>query len=188
MTLDLTLSRTQLIITSTLALVFLLAGLSVIGSRVTPVVAGEPVLLTPARWTAAALARQTRTETDRIYADAEALATLLDAPRTDPVTAMLLAQGIYARQRNGTSATAPARQALIAAAEAAARYAAGTLSERELILIVEEALYRLSRLLAADEPETTGGSLSIQLPDRNGAPRLWTVLLPLVVKRDAHAP
>ena len=183
MTLDITFSRTQLIVTSLLASVLLLAALGMIGSRVTPLVAGEPVLLTPARWTAAGLARAARAETERIYTDASALAALLDGPRADPVAAMLLAQGIYARQRSGTSATAPARQALIAAAEAAAGYAAGTVPEQELILRVEEALYRLSLLLAQDEPTSMGHNLTAQLPNKNGTPRRWTVALPLILSQ-----
>jgi hypothetical protein len=46
---------------------------------------------------------------------------------------MLLAQRLYARHHEGTSATAPVRLALIAAAEAAARYASGA-GERETAL------------------------------------------------------
>ena len=60
---------------------------------------------------------------------------------------MLLAQGIYARQRTGTSATAPARQALIAAAEVSARYASGSLDKEEAFGATVEALGKLERLM-----------------------------------------
>jgi hypothetical protein len=114
-----------------------------LGYWATPVEAGEPILLSPDRWQAQRLARVARAESESVYQDVR----LLDSAAPDPVSAMLLAQGIYARQRTGTSATAPARQALIAAAEVSARYASGSLDKEEAFGATVEALGKLERLM-----------------------------------------
>ncbi len=118
-----------------------------LGYWATPVEAGQPILLSPDRWQAQRLARVARAESESVYRDAEKLVRLLDSAAPDPVSAMLLAQGIYARQRTGTSATAPARQALIAAAEVSARYASGSLDKEEAFAATVEALAKLERLM-----------------------------------------
>ena len=110
--------------TVAVTLLVLLVSFGLLGAAVTRAGA-QAELLTPTRWTAAALARQAQAETSRLLADAEALRDLLEQERPDPVAAMLLAQRLYARHRDGVSATAGARQALIMAAETAARYAVG---------------------------------------------------------------
>ena len=118
-----------------------------LGCWATPIEAGKPILLSPERWQAQRLARVARAESESVYRDAEKLVRLLDSAAPDPVSAMLLAQGIYARQRTGTSATAPARQALIAAAEVSARYASGSLDKEEAFGATVEALGKLERLM-----------------------------------------
>lgn len=93
--------------------VLLLVGLALLGRGVTPVEADSPVVLTPARWAAANLSRQAHAETVRLQRDAGELRALLAGPAgPDPVQALLLAQRLYAGHRQGTSATAGARQAL----------------------------------------------------------------------------
>lgn len=119
--------------------------LFVLGHFVTPVVAQAPQLLTPERWQAAELARKAAAEVVRIDADM----ALLEEDKSEPVSAMLLAQRIYARHREGTSATAPVRLALIAAAEAAARYASGA-ADRDSAL---SALALVASHLALFQPD-----------------------------------
>lgn len=133
-------------------------GLALLGRQVTPVEAGEPVLLSSDRWLAAHLARQARRETIRLYRDAGRLRALLDEPSPDPVSAMLLAQGIYARQRTGTSATATARQSLIVAAETSARYATGALAYNDALSALEEALALLDPLRLPDDLPLDAGA------------------------------
>lgn len=145
MYLDLSANRSILLAALALAALFTLGWL---GYWATPLEDGQPILLSPERWQAQRLARVARQESEAVYRDAEKLVRLLDSPAPDPVTAMLLAQGIYARQRTGTSATAPARQALIAAAEVSARYASGSLDKESALAATVEALGKLERLLA----------------------------------------
>lgn len=129
-----------------LAAVLLLLSLTILGWAVTPWEQGMPVFLSPDRWQAARLARRARAETLLLHRDARALAALLDEAQPDPVAAMLLAQGIYARQRTGTSATAPARQSLITAAEITARYAAGSATRGDALAALNAMLERLEKL------------------------------------------
>lgn len=136
-----------------LLLAALLLSLGVLGHIVSPVEAGRPVLLSWERWQAMALERQVRDETDRLAEDVAALQTLLtpvpganDAIRPDAIRALTLAQRIYTRQRAGAAATAPARQAAIAAAETVARYAAGGAERGAAVQTVNEALGRLHAL------------------------------------------
>ena len=91
--------------------------LLLIGRAASPAVADGPVVLTPDRWQAAALARKAGAEVVRLAADAQSLHDLAARETPDAIRAMLLAQQIYAGHRQGTTATTPARQALIAAAE-----------------------------------------------------------------------
>ena len=109
-----------------LVLVVCLFAFAILGAAVTPAGAQAQVM-TPDRWTAFALARQARTETEALLTDAGALRAMLEQDRPDPVAAMLLAERLYARHNQGTSATGGARQALITAAEATARFAVGEL-------------------------------------------------------------
>lgn len=169
----------QRVVLLSVLLLCLMAGVGVLGSLVTPVEAGEPVLLSPDRWQAATLARKARGETRALHRDAERLLALLNQGAPDPVSAMLLAQGIYARHRTGTSATATARQTLIAAAERAARYAAGSVPLADAILAAEEALRRLQPLL--EQPEaTTPSSVANRAPEVQAQTQF--LFLPLVLK------
>jgi hypothetical protein len=182
MSIELSLTHRHRFVYLGLLLLLGLGGLGLLGHAVTPVEGGTPRLLSPDRWRAAALAREARAETERLHEDADRLLALLDAPQPEPVTAMLLAQGIYARQRTGTSATAPARQALIAAAEAAARYASGTLSEADLVAAVEAAFHRLDLLLAPPAaPESAGPSVAERL-----TVKVWVLYLPLLLREGAR--
>ena len=144
MYLDLSANRYALLGALCLAALFSLGWL---GYWATPIETGQPILLSPDRWQAQRLARVARAESESVYQDAKKLVRLLDNAAPDPVSAMLLAQGIYARQRTGTSATAPARQALIAAAEVSARYASGSLDKEEAFGATVEALGKLERLM-----------------------------------------
>ncbi|MBW7885989.1 MAG: hypothetical protein H3C34_25830 [Caldilineaceae bacterium] len=169
----------QRIVLLVVLLLCLIAGVGVLGTFVTPVEAGEPVLLSPDRWQAATLARKARGETRVLHRDAERLLALLNEGAPDPVSAMLLAQGIYARHRTGTSATATARQTLIIAAELAARYAAGSVPLVDALIAAEEALHRLDPLL--EQPEaTTPSSAANHEPAVQGQAHF--LFLPLVLK------
>ena len=134
-----------------LLLVLLALGLGALGRVVTPMEGGEPQLLSPERWQAQKLARQARAESEALYRDGEQLVELLDQERPDPVRAMLLAQAITARHRQGTPATAPARQALVVAAQVTAHYASGGAERAEAVAALEQALTRLARLLEGAE-------------------------------------
>jgi 1,2-phenylacetyl-CoA epoxidase PaaB subunit len=117
-------------------LIVLLAALLLLGLAgrlVTPASGGEAHLLTPGRWTAYKLQKQARSETKALVRDAARLQAMLENPHPDPVEAMLLAQDIYARRQSGSSATAAARGALVAAAEATVRAAIGEISRDEAI-------------------------------------------------------
>ena len=124
----------------------LLIALYFVGKSVTPVVGGHPDWLTPERWQAARLARLAQAETLELAADLDALATLMDAEMPNPVSAMLLAQAVYAHQRTGTSATATARQAAIVAAEMVARYTAGSADFASAAYALDIAYLRLAPL------------------------------------------
>lgn len=125
--------------------------LAVVGHAVTPVAEGSPLVLTPVRWEAAALARKAGAEIVRLEADGRALSALAAEEPPDAVQAMLLAQRIYAAQRTGTAATATARAALVAAAADVARYAGGGLSRQVAIEAVNAALERIQALHGSGE-------------------------------------
>ena len=129
----------------------LLVGLAVLGHGVSPVEAGRPQVLTPERWLAAALTRQANAEIARLASDAQTLRDTLAKEPPDAIRAMTLAQRIYAAHRTGTAATAPARQTLIAAAEAVARYAAGGLERNTAITALNAALERLRAITPAPD-------------------------------------
>ena len=112
-----------------------LFGLAVLGRFVSPLADDRPQLLTADRWQALALQRQAAAEIQRLTADAQTLRVLAEREHPDAIQALSLAQRLYATQRTGTAATAPARQALIGAAEATARYAAGGLDCAEMLQI-----------------------------------------------------
>lgn len=136
-----------------LLVVGLLVGLALLGRGVTPVVEDAPQILTPERRQAFVLAQRARAEIGRLETDLHALQRLLLAEPPDAVEAMLLAQRIYAAQRDGTAATATARTALIDAAAAVTRYAAGGLSRQAAVEAVNAAVTRL-RALHKDEPQS----------------------------------
>ena len=117
--------------------------LLLIGRAASPSAADGQVVLTPERWQAAALARKAGIEIARLTVDGRALHDLAAGPTPAAIQAMILAQRIYAAHRQGTSATAPARQALIAAAEATARYASGGIPRQTAVDTVNAALERI---------------------------------------------
>lgn len=137
-------------------LVCLLSAVLILGRSVTPVEAGRPQALTPERWQAAALARKAHAEIARLLVDVQTLHTVAAQEPPDAIAAMTLAQRIYAAHRNGTAATAPARQNLITAAETVARYAAGGVERQTALAAVNTALERL-RALAPRPPEQPDG-------------------------------
>lgn len=134
--------------------------LLLIGHAASPAVADGPLLLTPDRWQAAALARKARAEVVRLAADAQSLHDLAARETPDAIRAMLLAQQIYAGHRQGTTATAPARQALIAAAEATARYASGGATRQTAVDAVNTALERVRALGPLNGAESNRGPLA----------------------------
>lgn len=142
-----------------------LVGLGLLGAWATPAEGGRPLLLTPERWAILRLARQARAETAQLQADLVALRRVLATPHPDPVEAMMLAQDVYARHREGTPATAPARQALIQAAAQAARYASGV-GEYSQVL---EALARCEAMLARLEASEYGPGSDLGLSDHVAA-------------------
>lgn len=148
MEIDLGALRTQYKLGLSAALVL---ALLLLGAVVTPVENDRPQLLSPQRWTLAHLARQATAETARLVADAQALHATLAAPAPDPIQTMTLAQRIYVTQRTGTPATAAARQALIEAAAAAARYSAGGLARAAALETVNAALERIRILVGTPD-------------------------------------
>lgn len=118
----------------------LAVALAILGYVVSPQVAGRPVSLSPERWRAVAMERRAAAEIGRLLGDSQALADLLAHEPPDAIRCMTLAQRIYAAHRAGTAVTAPARLALIAAAEALARYAAGGLERNTAIEALNDAL------------------------------------------------
>ena len=145
-----------------------LVGFGVLGRFVTPIEIGNSVLLTPERWQATALARQAAAETRQLQIDATALYELLDDPSSEPVTAMLLAQRIYARHRQGTSATATARNALIDAAAIVAQHIAGSATYDETISAVNKAFVRIEALSSGPPEDDNKSDTSLWL-DPNAA-------------------
>ena len=145
------------------ALLVILIGFGLLGAAVTPVDAqGEPVLLTAGRWTAARLARQANAETEALVEDAAELRRLLESEHPDPIATMLLAQRLYAQHRTGSTATVAARQALIVAAEVAARYAVGAATRQEALDAYHAAMASIEALL----PESS----AIPTPSRQYLP------------------
>lgn len=130
---------------------FLLCGIGLLGRVISPVEAGSPVLLRPEIWQAAALARKAAAETTLIQRDLVQLHALLEAESMQPISAMLLAQRIYANQKNGTSATATARNALIDAAETNARYASGAAKRNDAIQLLTIAQRQADVLVQQEE-------------------------------------
>ena len=124
----------------------LVLALALIGRAVTPTLDAETALLTADLWHATALARRVGAEIVRLDSDARTLRGLAAQDAPDAIQAMLLAQRIYAAHDRGTAATAPARQALIAAAEATARFASGGASRESAVDAVNAALARIQAL------------------------------------------
>jgi hypothetical protein len=132
---------------------WLILVLGLVGHSVTPVLSDKPQVLTPERWEAAALARRASAEITRLQADGEALRAAAAKEPPDAVEAMLLAQRIYAGQREGTAATAGARTAIVDGAAAVARYAGGGLARQAAIDAVNAALVRITALIGQPASE-----------------------------------
>lgn len=142
---------------------FVALALLFVGRAATPVAADNLAILTPDRWQAATMARKAGTEIVRLAADVQALHGLAARETPDAIQAMLLAQRIYAGHRQGTTATAPARQALIAAAEATARYASGGVPRQIAVDAINAALERVRALTPAKGAESNRGPLADDL-------------------------
>lgn len=117
-----------------------------IGARVSPVEAARPVLLTPLRWQLRQVTVQVQGEIRQLVLDAAAVRAELAEENPGAIRALTLAQQVYANQRTGTAATAPARQALTAAAAALARYASGGTERDVAVTAFNMALERLQAL------------------------------------------
>ena len=115
-----------------------------VGAAATP--RGRLVYLTPSRWAAVKLQRRVHGEATRLREDVGALRSAVERGRPSPVDAMMLAERVYAAERTGTSATAPARNAAIRAAEAVVAYAEGTGSRKEAVDAVNLAVELMNRL------------------------------------------
>jgi hypothetical protein len=161
------LTRQNIIVAATAALLALVTVMALLGRAVTPVDAGMAALLTPARWQEYRLARQARGEATLLQQDAMALQALLAARHLEPVAAQLLAQRIYANhQGQGTAVTLPARKALIAAAQDAALAAAGSEPVAQAIDAYNTAKQRIE-LLAQAGPASGIGPGEVGLPSES---------------------
>ena len=128
-------------------LLILLLTFGLVGRFVTPVDAtGLPEYLTPARWTAYKLQKEARKETEMMVRDARRIQAILEKDTPDPVEAMLVAQDVYATYQTGSSATAAARNALIAAAEATVRATVGEIPRDDAVAAYEQAVERINAL------------------------------------------
>ena len=132
-----------------------LIAIGLLGRVVTPRRSGEATWLTPERWQAAALEQRAQAETEILHQDYSDLRQLLEASALDPVDAMLLAQRIYADNRSGTSATAIARQSLIAAAATTAQFASGSAAQSDAVTALNLALSRIEMLSPSPTPVVT---------------------------------
>jgi hypothetical protein len=122
--------------------------LGVTGKYVTPISGDDAQWLTPGRWTAYKLQKQARSETEALVRDTARLQAMLENAHPDPVEAMLLAQDIYATHQSGSSATAAARGALMAAAEATVRAAVGETPRDEAIASFSAVIAHIAPLSA----------------------------------------
>ena len=164
------LTRQNIIVAATAALLALVTVMALLGRAVTPVDAGMAVLLTSARWQEYSLARQARGEAALLQQDARDLQALLAAKHLEPVAAQLLAQRIYANhQAPGTPVTLPARKALIGAAQDAALAAAGSEPVAQAIDAYNVAKQRIELLAEAGPASEIGSGGSGLLPE--GTPR-----------------
>lgn len=125
-----------------LAVLLGLAGLGAVGRFVSPLEDGRPRPMSWADWEAWKARRAFRDDIRRLREDAEALAVLLNGD-PDPVRAQILAERIFARHREGTPLSAPAREALMAAARAAVRWSVGAADRAEAVRAYEEAAARI---------------------------------------------
>ena len=142
-------------------LISVLLFFGLVGRFVTPVFADEPQVLTPSRWTAYKLQKQAYRETRRLIQDAERLNDLLNSETPDPVEAMLVAQDLYATWQSGSSATAAARNALIAAAQATVQAAVGEIPRDEAVAAYNSAIDRIKALSFTDQQESQSSSTTI---------------------------
>ena len=134
-----------------LIMALLLFGL--VGKFVTPVNAvGNPVVLSPVRWTSYKLQKQARKETRSMVRDAQRIQRILESDTPDPVEAMLTAQDIYADYQTGSSATAAARNALTIAAETTVKATIGEIDRDEAVAAYHDAMNRIHALSTTTEP------------------------------------
>ena len=125
-----------------------------VGKFVTPIDAtGEPTWLSPSRWTAYKLQKEASKEAKRLVKDAQRIQRILESSAPDPVEAMLTAQDIYANYQKGSSATAAARNALIAAAQATVRTTIGEIPRDQAIAAYQAALERIDALSVVSRPK-----------------------------------
>jgi len=122
-----------------------LAGLGALGRSVSPVADGRPRPISWADWEAWKTRRAFQAELRRLRQDLEEIAALVQGD-PDPVRAQIAAERIFARHREGTSLSAPAREALMAAARAAVRWSVGAADREEALRAVAEAAARIQAL------------------------------------------
>jgi len=132
--------------------------LCVLGHSVTPVQDNRPQVLTTERWQAAGLARKANAEISQLLRDGQTLRALALQEQPDPIQALTLAQRIYAAHHQGTAATVTARQKLIAAAEAIARYSSGSVARETAVSAVNIALERIQVLAPTPKPSEAPGA------------------------------
>ncbi len=143
-----------------------------VGKSVTPVdAAGDPVTLSPSRWSAYRLQKQARKETQRLVSDAQRIQAILESDTPDPVQAMLVAQDIYADYQTGSSATAAARNALIIAAEATVKATIGEIDRDQAIAAYHAAMERIKALSTVTDPEPS------RIPTQTPVSRLYHPLM-----------
>lgn len=108
-----------------------------------------PVLLSRGAWQILQSQRRTAREAGRMDRDLHMLEAWSVAPQPDPVRSIWMAQRLYSRHRQGTAASAAARQALVKAGETAAAVASGARQPAALAADLAETR-RLLRLLQPD--------------------------------------
>jgi len=141
---ELDLSESTIYVLGAAALLAALLFFGAVGAAVTP--KGRLTLLTPSRWAAVKLQRRVNGEVKRLGKDVASLRKAVEKGRPNPVDSMMLAERIYAGERTGTSATAPARNAAIRAAQAVVEYSVGTQPRADAVKAVNTAANLLNRL------------------------------------------
>ena len=135
--------QTRHAVVAALSISCVLIGL--LGFSVTAQMEASQVLV-PGRWEGLQARLAVQREIGRLAVDLAYLVGLLQGDSADSVQTTLVAQRLRSRYQDGEPATATARAAVVAAAEAAVREAQGTASAREVVAALENARVKLSRV------------------------------------------